>query len=207
MTVSTTRIGSEYEFESDQEDWHQQLELIYARQFLTAEECRLLISLQEFIPMADGRIGPDSASTVNTDVRKVKTLPLHALGKKIEWLSSRLQSAIENFNNDFYRFDLKGFDGITLLNYDAQNSKYDQHTDIISEDSYIRKLSVIIQLSEPTDYQGGKLEIIDGSQVIPGHSELGSINVFPSFLNHRVTPITMGQRYAIVTWAIGPPFI
>jgi predicted 2-oxoglutarate/Fe(II)-dependent dioxygenase YbiX len=34
----------------------------------------------------------------------------------------------------------------------------------------------------------------------------GSICVFPSFVWHRVTPVTSGTRYSLVIWNIGHPF-
>ena len=34
----------------------------------------------------------------------------------------------------------------------------------------------------------------------------GSIIVFPSFLWHRVKPVTKGVRYSLVVWNLGYPF-
>ena len=34
----------------------------------------------------------------------------------------------------------------------------------------------------------------------------GSVIVFPSFVWHRVTPVTKGTRYSLVLWTCGQPF-
>ena len=78
-----------------------------------------------------------------------------------------------------------------------------------------RKLSVSVQLSHGTDYEGGDMEFTD----LPSdqsHKELniwtnpefrkkGTVIVFPSFIRHRVTPVTKGTRYSAVAWINGPP--
>jgi PKHD-type hydroxylase len=77
----------------------------------------------------------------------------------------------------------------------------------------IRKLSVVCMLSDPKDYTGGKLQFqfrneknpnltIECLEILPK----GSIIVFPSFIWHRVTPVTKGTRYSLVTWNLGYPF-
>ena len=68
-----------------------------------------------------------------------------------------------------------------------------------------RKLSMTIVLN--SDFEGGDFEIrdLDDKNKVPRLEE-GSIIVFPSFIEHRVAPVTKGIRYSLVTWFIGPPF-
>jgi len=82
----------------------------------------------------------------------------------------------------------------------------------------IRKLSMTISLSEPDEYDGGNLEFDFRNQVdwernkkkaIKSCDEIrprGSIIVFPSFVWHRVAPVTRGTRYSLVVWSLGYPF-
>lgn len=76
-----------------------------------------------------------------------------------------------------------------------------------------RKLSMTISLSHPEEYEGGDLEFDfrntdKGSQpkVCEEIREKGSIVVFPSFIWHRVTPVTKGTRHSLVCWNLGYPF-
>ena len=66
-----------------------------------------------------------------------------------------------------------------------------------------RKLTIIIQLSPPDDYEGGRLQVF-GTEVEDLPRELGTVIAFPSFLFHRVTPVTHGVRRALVAWIAGP---
>jgi len=79
----------------------------------------------------------------------------------------------------------------------------------------IRKLSVTVSLSDPKDYKGGELEfdfrnedpdkkpnMRKCTEILPK----GSLVVFPSFVWHRVKPVTKGVRYSLVIWNLGWPF-
>lgn len=66
-----------------------------------------------------------------------------------------------------------------------------------------RKLTIIFQLSEPSDYEGGLLQIMS-NEIETAPKVRGSIVVFPSILMHRVTPVTTGMRRALVAWIAGP---
>ena len=82
----------------------------------------------------------------------------------------------------------------------------------------IRKLSMTISLSDPDEYVGGNLEFDFRNQVdwernkkakIKSCDEIrprGSVIVFPSFVWHRVAPVTSGTRYSLVMWSLGYPF-
>ena len=82
----------------------------------------------------------------------------------------------------------------------------------------IRKLSVTVSLCEPTEYVGGNLEFdfrnsmdteLNKGKTTKECIEIrprGSIVVFPSFVWHRVTPVTKGTRYSLVMWNLGYPF-
>ena len=83
------------------------------------------------------------------------------------------------------------------------------------ENGLIRKLSVTVSLTDPKKYQGGELEFDLRNQdperarntklcteILPK----GSIVVFPSFVWHRVKPITKGVRYRLVIWNLGKPY-
>ena len=79
----------------------------------------------------------------------------------------------------------------------------------------IRKLSVTLTLSDPKTYKGGELEF-DFKQHDPDQKSepkickeivpKGSLVVFPSFVWHRVKPVTKGVRYSLVIWNLGFPF-
>jgi PKHD-type hydroxylase len=78
----------------------------------------------------------------------------------------------------------------------------------------IRKISSITNLSKPGDYEGGDVEFdfrnlrkkSSNVRVCEEIKEQGSVVVFPSFIFHRVTPVTKGTRYSLVSWTLGNPW-
>lgn len=86
-----------------------------------------------------------------------------------------------------------------------ESGRSDWHMDMGYEETETRKLTMVVQLSEPSSYDGGVLEFFPG--YVPAFSRLrGTVIVFPAFLVHRVTTITSGRRSSMVTWLHGPKF-
>ena len=71
------------------------------------------------------------------------------------------------------------------------------------------KLTLLVNVSLKK-YEGGDFEFgitdKDGKDLIKGNRSKGSLLIFPAFLSHRVTPITKGKRYSIITWMEGDAF-
>ena len=108
-----------------------------------------------------------------------------------------------------------------------QNQYYDWHCDSWDkpydkpgkiDHGKIRKLSVTCQLTDGSEYKGGELEFdfrnydphmrdeLEHVQQAKNILTKGSIIVFPSFLWHRVKPVTEGTRYSLVLWNLGKPY-
>lgn len=88
----------------------------------------------------------------------------------------------------------------------ADEGHYDWHMDSSPPKEGIqRKLSISILLSDPSDFEGGELQFknTEDQKIL---TKQGSIIVFPSFIEHKVTPVTKGVRYSAVTWSSGPSF-
>jgi len=70
-----------------------------------------------------------------------------------------------------------------------------------------RKLSLVLQLSDPKDYEGGELilHLSEEPTVVP--KKQGYVTIFPSFVLHEVTPVTSGTRHSLVSWISGKPFV
>ena len=83
---------------------------------------------------------------------------------------------------------------------------YDWHIDAGAPKNGIqRKLSCVILLNDPSEFEGGVLQF-KGMEDQNLLDKQGSIIIFPSFIEHKVTPVTKGVRYSAVTWASGPSF-
>ena len=118
-------------------------------------------------------------------------------------------------NKKYFGFDLYGLtEALQFTNYKAPGGKYDSHVDRCFG-TLIRKLSVIVSLTDENKYVGGDLEFdlrnfSDKSDNIITCKEIkpqGSIVVFPSHVWHRVKPVTKGTRQSLVMWNDGKPFV
>ena len=81
-----------------------------------------------------------------------------------------------------------------------------QQQDFMNENTeLVRKLSFTLQLSDPDDYEGGNVQLLDEtgeSYIAP--RQRGCIILFDSRTQHRVLKVTKGTRKSIVGWVVGP---
>tara|TARA_R110000796_G_scaffold138332_2_gene254436 strand:+ start:213 stop:800 length:588 start_codon:yes stop_codon:yes gene_type:complete len=125
-----------------------------------------------------------------------------------QWVYERLAHVVASLNSQFYRFDLSGFgEAIQLTNYsEEQKGMYGWHQDFGGSRVVSRKLSLVLQLTDPAEYEGGNLQILTNGEPQNLRKERGMIIAFPSYTLHQVTPVTSGNRQSLVTWVSGPAF-
>jgi len=139
------------------------------------------------------------------------------------WIYNEIRPFIHAANkNAGWNFEWDSSESCQFTKY-AKGQYYDWHCDSWeypyteegASKGKIRKLSVTVSLSDPKDYKGGELEfdfrnldpnkkpnIRKCTEILPK----GSLVVFPSFVWHRVKPVTKGVRYSLVIWNLGYPF-
>jgi len=137
------------------------------------------------------------------------------------WIYKELHPYIHQANRlAGWNFQWDTSEAIQFTKYKL-NQYYDWHCDSWDKpdrNNKIRKLSMTCQLTDGSEYQGGELEfdfrnydppMRDESKHLKQAKEIlpkGSIIVFPSFVWHRVKPVTKGVRYSMVMWNLGYPF-
>jgi len=130
------------------------------------------------------------------------------------WIFDKINNAIETANDQFYNFDLNGYSAIQYSEYHGdEGGKYDFHMDTsLGEEGKnfeMRKLSLVMMLNTPgVDFQGGEFQINKDQEKKAENIEMikGRMIFFPSFLIHRVAPVTQGIRRSLVIWVTGPKF-
>ena len=70
----------------------------------------------------------------------------------------------------------------------------------------IRKLSMVLQLTDPSEYEGGDLQLLETEDPVTLKRDQGTVLFFPSYTPHRVTEITRGTRNSVVGWTTGKPY-
>lgn len=127
------------------------------------------------------------------------------------WVKNLLWHYAEEANRTAFGFDINYLREIQYTTYKADNlGKYDWHHDTFwaNPRAFDRKVSIVIQLSDGAEYEGGDFQF-DSEIPAPDATLLrnrGAVVVFPSFLIHQVTPVTRGTRRSLVSWAEGPKF-
>ena len=126
---------------------------------------------------------------------------------------SRCPTILQYFNmaNERFKFNIDSrglvyhnvYHGLTGGNY---NWHRDEKFDGMGPH---RKLSLVIQLTDPSEYEGGGFEFDGDVHDRPDPSLLkskGTIIVFPSYIKHRAAPVTKGRRESLAAWVEGPGF-
>jgi len=143
------------------------------------------------------------------------------------WIYKELHPYVHEANkNAGWNFEWDRSESCQFTKYKL-NQYYDWHCDSWDKPydkpdrldyGKIRKLSMTCQLTDGSEYEGGELEfdfrnydphMRDETQHLKKAKEIlpkGSIIVFPSFVWHRVKPVTSGTRYSLVAWHLGQPF-
>ncbi len=125
--------------------------------------------------------------------------------EETQWIYNRIAELGTAINAQRYGFDLQGFlQPLQLAEYGA-GEYFDWHLDFTGGPGSHRKLSVTVQLSDEDAYEGGDLQF-QVNEVETAPRRKGTVVVFPSFIQHRVTEVTSGTRHSIVGWLSGPPY-
>ena len=123
------------------------------------------------------------------------------------WISGIMYNIFMVANSNYFKYDLDHFESDVQLTKYETNAHYGWHVDELPvvPPTLPRKLSMSLLLND--DFEGGELELAHAKEKpITVDMKAGSVCVFPSWLMHRVKPVTKGTRYSLVAWMNGPEF-
>jgi len=125
------------------------------------------------------------------------------------WIVNFCMSYVLKANRENWNYNISGIDGgeMQYTTYET-GQYYNWHQDAGLEalnDEECRKLSVVLQLSNPEDYTGGEFQILNESgNMYMAPKKRGTLIVFDSRSRHRVRKIHSGVRKSLVGWVVGP---
>ena len=180
--------------------------------------CDHIISVAKLYREQGGVVGSidaatgESSSALNQEIRNstIRWIDIYAHRE----INTILNDYVNAVNSSLFGFDVSfGFNSLQYTEYNGDGPApqfYDWHMDCLFDNAVLdRKLSAVVQLSSPDDYEGGLFEM-EGCARPPFNVEpclpRGSLLIFPSYLKHRVLPVTKGLRKSLVTWYNGPKF-
>lgn len=163
-------------------------------------ECDAIKKL--FVDLNSGCVGHDG--NVEANIRKSQ-IRFEERTKETEWIFDKLTGFAFNCNLARWHFQLSGFyEGLQLTEYDENGSHYDWHMDNGNGEMSIRKLSLILLLDDGSEYEGGELGFLGVNEKKKFNA--GTLIVFPSYVGHKVYPVTKGKRRTVVAWISGDPY-
>ena len=162
---------------------------------------------------------------VDKEVRNSK----HSWIPTNDWITGWLWYYIEKSNRENFLYDITDIDGGSMqyTHYgEGQFYKWHQDADInnfykpkltfssgvnqnedkvMLDGEYVRKLSFVLQLSDPKDYTGGELQFLGNDlSTFFAPKQRGTLIIFDSRIRHRVRKVRSGLRKSLVGWVVGP---
>ena len=179
-----------------------QTEYYWYKEGFNADELDWIHNLKELYKYEIASIVGPTDPSILKEIRQSRIKWL-TYDEKSMWLYDKLENFAVEANNIIWGFDLHSIiDSIQYTEYTEGCGHYDWHVDIGPGIKH-RKISIVVQLSDPSEYEGGDLQIWSGGQFRSVPKIKGCTALFPSFLLHRVTPVTNGLRRTLVLWIGG----
>lgn len=192
---------------------------VYQKAAFPADFCAKVIELGDNLPRREGdSLGHGAAARDDIKIRSTERgfFPRTA---DYMWIYEHVLQFVNAANKQYWKFRIGETEQFQYGVYKT-GQHYSWHVDQFSEPykpplpeaGMTRKLSITVQLDDGDDYEGGDFEMrepcdYDKIQRVDGIRARGSLIVFPSFVMHRVTPVTKGIRRSLVGWILGPPFV
>jgi PKHD-type hydroxylase len=184
------------------------------RGFFSDGEVNTIANYCSTLPMSKGALF-DADDVYNT--RNAKTSFIRTPDQNTGWIYEKFNTLIGYYNDTIFGFDLVGFDYLQYAEYDV-SGKHEFHMDIafgtppkidyrLNEN--LRKITVVLMLNQQgVDFEGGDFQVNLSEERVANTVTMnkGNVLLLPSFILHRVTPITRGIRKTLVAWVIGPKF-
>ncbi|NDH49582.1 MAG: 2OG-Fe(II) oxygenase [Proteobacteria bacterium] len=171
----------------------------------TPEECEQITSIYKADRAAEvKRKNNDQGLQLDRRDSKINWIEVNS---QSEWIYSRIAYFASECNTFRYQMKLDGFtDQIQFTEY-APGQHYDWHLDLGPHPTSGRKLSCVLNLTNPEMYQGGGTEIMYNKDPELMSKSQGSLSFFPSYMLHRALPVKLGYRHTLVAWIGGDHFV
>lgn len=175
----------------------------YIPDFYTTDECKTITSLIRDPESNTWEHTTGAPGVINTATR------CNVDNKSLSPLIDRFNDIITHINQEYFGLDIyptTPYEVLTYNQYDATNQgEYSWHMDKVFSEPYDIKLTAILNISTDV-YEGGELELFLNFPRAMQEFKPGTLLLFPSYIPHRVTPVTDGTRITLARWVKGPSF-
>lgn len=166
------------------------------------EQCERIVKIcKSDVPTTKAQVITDGSSIDQIFSRNCKSGWLFE-EQKNQWIFDAIKKAIIDINDRTFRFEVDHMEPLQYLEYGPLQF-YNKHVDNGDDAVATRKLSAVIQLSDPKDYLGGSLAIDSNCALRHAPRGRGRVVIFPSHLPHKANPVWIGKRKVLVAWIRG----
>ena len=166
-----------------------------------------IISIGESLEQSDAQIGTSVESSSLVQSSRISNISWIRYNESSEFLFDFITDKIDRINFHHYGMNLHGMEEFQFARYNP-GGHYVYHNDIIVNNGSMRKLSLVLCLSDSSEYTGGDFLLMPyGCNPETIRFQKGDLIAFPSWVPHKVEPVTTGLRRTLVTWVYGPTFI
>ena len=172
----------------------------------TPDQCRQIIESGRAQKPQKAQVGmgkPGGGTDTKKRVTTISWIPFKEMGHMYQDLYRFVVKANENH---FGFVDIQITENAQFTEY-PEGGFYDWHMDCdvnMSHEPPVRKISMTLLLNDPSEYEGGELELMTPGKF--AELKQGHAICFASFLNHRVNTVKRGMRQSLVVWFGGKPF-
>ena len=171
------------------------------------KQCQMVINKGMSLKSEEAKVGmgkrPGGGYDPDKRITTISWIPF----KEMPEMYRDIEKTMLQANNNHF-----GFDGMRLtepaqFTHYPTGGFYQWHMDndvVGKHQPPVRKISMTLLLSDPSTFEGGELEFMSKGKT--AKLIQGQAIFFASWLQHRVKPVTKGERKSLVMWFGGPPF-
>ena len=172
----------------------------------TPQQCQMVIDKGMSLKKETAAVGmnkPEGGVDTKKRITTISWIPF----KDMKEMYHDIEKTMIQANNNHF-----GFEGMQLtepaqFTHYLTGGFYEWHMDndvVGKHQPPVRKISMTLLLSDPSTFEGGELEFMSKGKTVK--LKQGQAIFFASWLQHRVKPVTQGERKSLVMWFGGPSF-
>ena len=171
------------------------------------KQCQMVINTGMSLKTENAQVGMGKKEGSGYDPEKRITRISWIPFKEMPEMYSDIEYTMLTANNNHFGFDGMRLTEVGQFTHYLTGGFYEWHMDndvVGKHQPPVRKISMTLLLSDPSTFEGGELEFMQKGKT--AKLKQGQAIFFSSWLQHRVKPVTKGERYSLVMWFGGPPF-
>jgi len=182
-------------------------------EIFTKQQCEWIVQEATKMSLNQGHVqNVADNSERDLSVRSVQGTGIHKKDNRFSWVLKEIVEAVVEVNDKYWNYKIPSdphSDLVEHLQFHLYNASsrghYKWHQDVGVDGPVARRvISIVVFLSDTSDYEGGELQVIGNDGLIPFDNSQGHVVIFPSFMMHQVTTVTKGVRCTFSIWIQSP---